>query len=106
MQQRRRPGLDGRLRDGRGNYRERDNRANGSERFDRSENPQSGDFTSNDGAPGDNPDEQMFDTFGGQGIPSDIHPPVLMPVPGAGSAHPFYLIHFPFVFSNPFPFFY
>nr|GMD17638.1 Serrate RNA effector molecule [Ipomoea batatas] len=44
---------------------------------------------------GGNPDEQMFDTFGGQGIhvagfPSDIvPPPVLMPVPGAGPLGPF-----------------
>ncbi|KAL2238503.1 UNVERIFIED_CONTAM: Serrate RNA effector molecule, partial [Sesamum indicum] len=84
---RHRPGPDNRIKDERGNRRERDYRAN--ERFDRSENPQSGDFTSsNDGPPGENPDE-MFDTFGAQGIPvahfpSDIPPPVLMPVPGAG----------------------
>lgn len=81
----------GPLKDERGNRRERDNRANGNERFDRSENPQSGDFQSNDGPDGGNCDETMFDTFGGQGIrvpppfPSDIAPPpVLMPVPGAG----------------------
>ncbi|KAL2240005.1 UNVERIFIED_CONTAM: Serrate RNA effector molecule [Sesamum indicum] len=92
--QRRRPGLDNRLKDDRGNRRERDNRTNGNERFDRSENPQSGDFANNDGASGNNPDEQMFDSFGGQGIPvaafaSDIPPPVLMPVPGAGPLGPF-----------------
>ncbi|KAI3450099.1 hypothetical protein Pfo_006764 [Paulownia fortunei] len=92
---RRRPGPDNRVKDERGNRRERDNRANGNERFDRSENPQSGDFpSSNDGAPGDNPDEPMFDTFAAQGIhvapfPSDIPPPVLMPVPGAGPLGPF-----------------
>ena len=87
---RRRPGLDNRLKDERGGRRERENRANG-ERFDRSDNPQQVDFQSNnDGAAGGNPDEPMFDTFGGQGIPvapfpSDIPPPpVLMPVPGAG----------------------
>ncbi|CAA3020859.1 serrate RNA effector molecule [Olea europaea subsp. europaea] len=84
--QRRRPGPD---------RRERDNHANGSEQFDRLENPYSGDLPSNnDGAPGSNPDEPMFDTFGGQGIPvapfhSDIPPPVLMPVPGAGPLGPF-----------------
>lgn len=82
---RRRPGLDNRMKEDRGNHRERDSQANGNERFDRSENPQSGD----DGAPGENSDEQMFDSFAGQGIPvasfpSDIPPPVLMPVPGAG----------------------
>ncbi|CAN4092551.1 unnamed protein product [Withania somnifera] len=93
---RRRPGLDGRLKDDRGNHRDRDGRANGGERFDMSDNPQSGDFQSNnDGATGENPDEEMFDTFGGQGIPvapfpSDMAPPpVLMPVPGAGPLGPF-----------------
>ncbi|GFP97579.1 serrate rna effector molecule [Phtheirospermum japonicum] len=89
--QRRRPGMDNRIKDDRGNRRERDNRANGNERFDRSENPQPGDFANNDG---NNPDEAMFDSFGGQGIPvatfaSDIPPPVLMPVPGAGPLGPF-----------------
>ncbi|KAL0288609.1 UNVERIFIED_CONTAM: Serrate RNA effector molecule [Sesamum calycinum] len=90
---RHRPGTDNRMKDERGNRRERDNRAN--ERFDRSENPQSGDFpSSNDGPPGENPDDPMFDTFGAQGIPvgpfpSDIPPPVLMPVPGAGPLGPF-----------------
>ena len=53
----------GPLKDERGNRRERDNRANGNERFDRSENPQSGDFQSNDGPDGGNCDETMFDTF-------------------------------------------
>ncbi|KAH6814266.1 C2H2 zinc-finger protein SERRATE [Perilla frutescens var. frutescens] len=92
---RRRPGLDNRMKEERGNHRERDIHANGNERFDRSENPQSGDFTTtNDGASGENPDEQMFDSFSGQGIPvasfsSDIPPPVLMPVPGAGPLGPF-----------------
>ncbi|KAL0459052.1 UNVERIFIED_CONTAM: Serrate RNA effector molecule [Sesamum latifolium] len=90
---RHRPGPDNRMKDERGNRRERDNRAN--ERFDRSENPQSGDFlSSNDGPPGENSDDPMFDTFGAQGIPvapfpSDIPPPVLMPVPGAGPLGPF-----------------
>lgn len=79
------------MRDERGGRRERDNRANGSERFDRAENTQSTDFQSNnDGPGGGNPDDQMFDAFGGQGMhvtpfPSDMAPPpVLMPVPGAG----------------------
>ncbi|GER54713.1 serrate RNA effector molecule [Striga asiatica] len=89
--QRRRPGMDNRLRDERGNRRERDGRANGNDRFDRSENPQSGDFANSDG---NNTDEPLFDSFGGQGIPvaafpSDIPPPVLMPVPGAGPLGPF-----------------
>ncbi|XP_073050862.1 serrate RNA effector molecule-like [Primulina eburnea] len=87
--QRRRPGPDGRMKDERGHLRERDNL------FDRSDEPQSGDFPSNnDGAPGNNGDEPLFDAFGGQGIavasfPSDIAPPVLMPVPGAGPLGPF-----------------
>lgn len=78
------------MRDERGHLREREDRANVNERFDRSENRQSGDFqSSNDGAPGDNPDEPMFDSFAAQHISlgpfaSDIPPPVLMPVPGAG----------------------
>lgn len=85
--QRRRLGLENRLRDDRGIRRERDNRANGGERFDRSENPQSADKDGADGGDGDDP---MYDSFGGQGIhvapfASDIPPPpVLMPVPGAG----------------------
>ncbi|KAM0069550.1 putative transcription factor C2H2 family [Helianthus debilis subsp. tardiflorus] len=79
--QRHRPGIGARLKD---NRREPDGRNNGGERFDRGENPE------NDG--GD--DEQMFDSFGGQGLhapfPSDIPPPpVLMPVPGAGPLGPF-----------------
>ncbi|KAL8483471.1 hypothetical protein ACS0TY_026237 [Phlomoides rotata] len=71
--QRRRPGPDNRVKDERGNHREG---ANGNE------NAQSG-------------DEAMFDSFGGQGgipvatFPSDVPPPVLMPVPGAGPLGPF-----------------
>ncbi|XP_057474139.1 serrate RNA effector molecule-like isoform X2 [Actinidia eriantha] len=94
--QRRRPGLESRLKDERGSRRERDNRDNGNERYDRSDKPQSMDFQSNnDGPGGGNPDELMFDSFGGQGLhvapsfPSDIPPPVLMPVPGAGPLGPF-----------------
>ncbi|KAM7497034.1 hypothetical protein LguiA_021448 [Lonicera macranthoides] len=93
---RRRLGPDNRMRDERGGRRERDNRANGSERFDRVENTQSTDFQSNNDGPGvGNPDDQMFDAFGGQGMhvapfPSDMAPPpVLMPVPGAGPLGPF-----------------
>lgn len=87
---RRRPGLDNRLKDDRGSRRDRDNRDNGNERYDRSEKPQSMDFqSSNDGPVGGNPDERMFDSYSGQGMhvapfSSDIPPPVLMPVPGAG----------------------
>ncbi|WCJ41525.1 C2H2 zinc-finger protein SERRATE (SE) [Euphorbia peplus] len=92
---RRRIGPD-RLKDDRGGRRERDNRANGGERFDRPENPQSGDFQANNDGPdgGNRGDDPMYDNFGGQGIgvasfPSDIPPPVLMPVPGAGPLGPF-----------------
>ncbi|CAN1251493.1 Serrate RNA effector molecule [Linum perenne] len=78
-----------RLKDERGNKRERENQANG-----RPENTQSGEFESNnDGADGGNPDEQMYDSAGAQGIhapfSSDMAPPVLMPVPGAGPLGPF-----------------
>ncbi|KAL8196077.1 hypothetical protein R6Q57_025077 [Mikania cordata] len=74
--QRHRPGIANRLKD---NRREHDGRSISGERFDRGENPET------DGLP----DDQMFDSFGGQGLhtpfPSDIPPPpVLMPVPGAG----------------------
>ncbi|KAF8395591.1 hypothetical protein HHK36_019541 [Tetracentron sinense] len=93
--QRRRPGSDNRLRDDRGNRREHDrvDRVNEDERYDRSENSPSRDFKSNNasGPEGGNPDEPMYDTYGGQGMhsappfSSDIPPPpVLMPVPGAG----------------------
>jgi hypothetical protein len=95
-QQRRKLGMESRLKDDRGNRRERENRANGGERFDRSDNNQSNDFPSNnDGPEGGNHDEHMFDTFDGQGMhvgafPSEIPaPPVLMPVPGAGPLGPF-----------------
>ncbi|CAH9083164.1 unnamed protein product [Cuscuta epithymum] len=87
--QRRRPGLEGRLKDDRGGRRDRSN-----ERFDRNDSSQLADFQSNNDG-GTNPDEQMYDSFGGQGIPvagfpSDIvPPPVLMPVPGAGPLGPF-----------------
>ncbi|VFQ95442.1 unnamed protein product [Cuscuta campestris] len=91
--QKQRPSLESRLKDNRGDRRERNGVLNGSETLDRSENPLSDKFSKdNDGG---NPDEQMFDSFGGHGIPvaafhSDITPPpVLMPVPGAGPLGPF-----------------
>lgn len=83
--QRRRLGLEGRLRDDRGLRRDRDGRPL------RSDNPQLSDLQSDqDGADGGSRDDSMFDNFGGQGIRvapfgSEIPPPpVLMPVPGAG----------------------
>ncbi|XP_062082361.1 serrate RNA effector molecule [Humulus lupulus] len=95
--QRRRLGVDARLKDDRGNRRDRDNRANVGERYDRFENLQESEFQSkNDGPDGGNHDESMHDSFGGQGLhvpppfASDIPtPPVLMPVPGAGPLGPF-----------------
>ncbi|KAL6966606.1 hypothetical protein U1Q18_032388 [Sarracenia purpurea var. burkii] len=93
--QRRRPGIETRLKDDRGSRRERDDRDNGNDRYDRSEKQESSDLQSNKDAVGGN-DELMFDSFGGQGMhvgppfPSDIAPPpVLMPVPGAGPLGPF-----------------
>ncbi|KAL4567553.1 hypothetical protein LXL04_023141 [Taraxacum kok-saghyz] len=92
--QRRRPGMENRLKDDRGNRRDQDGRNNGGERFD---NPESMDFQGNNeggGGGGGGDDQQMFDSYGGQGLhapfPSDIPPPpVLMPVPGAGPLGPF-----------------
>ncbi|KAL9992317.1 putative transcription factor C2H2 family [Helianthus debilis subsp. tardiflorus] len=83
--QRHRPGIANRLKD---NRREHDGRINTGERFDRGENPE------NDGGGEGHPDDQMFDSFGGQSLhtpfPADIPPPpVLMPVPGAGPLGPF-----------------
>ncbi|CAH9133174.1 unnamed protein product [Cuscuta epithymum] len=92
--QRQRPSIESRLKDDRGDQRERNGRRlNGSERFDRSENPLSENQSKDDD--GGHPDDQMFDSFAGHGIPvaafhSDIAPPpVLMPVPGAGPLGPF-----------------
>lgn len=92
--QRRRPGMENRLRDDRGNRRdhERMDRGNDGERFDRTENSPSHDRQSKPGSHEvGNHDESMYDAFSGQGMsgvgpfPSDIAPPpVLMPVPGAG----------------------
>ncbi|XP_038679513.1 serrate RNA effector molecule-like isoform X2 [Tripterygium wilfordii] len=85
----------GSLKEERGGFRVRGNRANGGERYDRAD-PQSVDFQSNnDGLDRGNPDEPMYDAFGGQemrvgaSFSSDIPPPVLMPVPGAGPLGPF-----------------
>ncbi|KAG6680546.1 hypothetical protein I3842_13G047600 [Carya illinoinensis] len=91
--QRRRLGLEGRLRDDRGNRRdhERIDRVNDGERFDRTDNSPSRDRQSKPGIlEVGNHDESMYDAFSGQGMnavgpfPSDITPPVFMPVPGAG----------------------
>ncbi|KAK9284063.1 hypothetical protein L1049_012323 [Liquidambar formosana] len=97
--QRRRPGMDNRLRDDRGNRREHDriDRVNESDRFDRTENSPSHDRQTNAaGLEVGNLDESIYDTYGGQGLsavppfPSDMPPPpVLMPVPGAGPLGPF-----------------
>lgn len=92
--QRRRLGLDNRLRDDRGIRRdhERIDRVNDGERFDRAEGSPSRDRQSKPGVlEVGNHDESMYDAYSGQGMtaigpfPSDITPPpVLMPVPGAG----------------------
>ncbi|RWR79356.1 serrate RNA effector molecule [Cinnamomum micranthum f. kanehirae] len=96
--QRRRPGLDSRLRDDRGNHREHDraDTINNDERYDRMENSPSRDYQSNTNVlEGGNPDDPMYDTYGAKGMrgasyPSDVPPPpVLMPVPGAGPLGPF-----------------
>ncbi|PWA37481.1 C2H2 zinc-finger protein SERRATE (SE) [Artemisia annua] len=81
--QRHRPGIGDRLKDDRDFRRDRNN---GGDRFDKGENPDSDD--------GGGQDDQMFDSFSGQGVhaqfPSDVPPPpVLMPVPGAGPLGPF-----------------
>ncbi|KAL5983267.1 hypothetical protein ACLOJK_017351 [Asimina triloba] len=96
---RRRPGADNRLRDeriGRRDY-EKVDRLNDEERQDRNESSPSRDLQSNTGgAEAGNPDDSMYDAYGGQGMrgappfASDIPPPpVLMPVPGAGPLGPF-----------------
>ncbi|XP_074303079.1 serrate RNA effector molecule-like [Silene latifolia] len=94
QQQRRRPGVDNRMKDDRGNRRDRDR--NNGERFERPENHQP-DFpaSDNDGQDKGNSDEPIFDNFPGQGVPvatftTDMGPPpLLMPVPGAGPLGPF-----------------
>lgn len=97
--QRRRPISDNRLRDDRSNRRdhERVDRVNDDERYDRTESSPSRDFQPNTGGlEGGNPDDPIYDGYGGQGMrgappfPSDVPPPpVLMPVPGAGPLGPF-----------------
>ncbi|KAL5719525.1 hypothetical protein ACHQM5_012286 [Ranunculus cassubicifolius] len=93
--QRRRPGIESRLRDDRGNRR--DDRVDGEDRYDRNENSPRDFQSKTDDPEGRNPDDPMYDNFGGPGIrsgpafASDIThpPPVLMPVPGAGPLGPF-----------------
>ncbi|KAG7946431.1 hypothetical protein I3843_14G038900 [Carya illinoinensis] len=96
--QRRRLGLDSRLRDDRGNRRdnERIERVTDGERFDRTENSPSHDRQSKRGILElGNHDESMYDAYSGQGMsavtpfPSDVTPPIFMPVPGAGPLGPF-----------------
>lgn len=76
-------GLEGRLRDDRGNRRdhERNDIINDGDRPDSPsrERPKALEMG--------NHDETMYDTYAGPGVPpfgSDMPPPVLMPVPGAG----------------------
>lgn len=81
-------GFEGRLRDDRGNRRdhERYDRMNGDRANSPSRERQSKALEMG------NHDETMQDTFAGPGVPpfsSDIPPPVLMPVPGAGPLGPF-----------------
>ncbi|XP_020204342.1 serrate RNA effector molecule isoform X2 [Cajanus cajan] len=84
----RRLGLEGRLRDDRGNRRDHDrnDRLNG----DRPDNSPSHERKALEMG---NHDETMYDSYAGPGVPpfaSDIPPPpVLMPVPGAGPLGPF-----------------
>ncbi|WVZ03988.1 hypothetical protein V8G54_024794 [Vigna mungo] len=84
----RRLGIEGRLRDDRGNRRDHDrnDRMNG----DRPDNSPSSERQSLEMG---NRDEAMYDSYAGPAIPpfaSDIPPPpVLMPVPGAGPLGPF-----------------
>ncbi|KAF7824812.1 serrate RNA effector molecule [Senna tora] len=88
----RRLGLEGRLRDDRGNRRDHD-RGDRINDGDRSENSPSRDRQSTALEMG-NHDEAMFDAYAGSAVPpfaSDMPPPppVLMPVPGAGPLGPF-----------------
>ncbi|XP_026396194.1 serrate RNA effector molecule-like isoform X2 [Papaver somniferum] len=100
-----------RLRDDCGNYHRKDqervDRKGGGggddERFDKTENSPSRDVQSNRIGGGGDPDELMYDTYGGAGgsglygaqFLSDLAPPppVLMPVTGAGRLGPF--VHAP-----------
>ncbi|XP_009403043.2 serrate RNA effector molecule isoform X1 [Musa acuminata AAA Group] len=88
--QRRRPLLDNRLRDERGNRRDLDRNDRDDDRHDRSDNsPRDG----NGSLEGENHEKLLYDAYGGQGLhgafPSDIPPPLLLPVPGAGPLGPF-----------------
>ncbi|XP_061344025.1 serrate RNA effector molecule-like isoform X3 [Gastrolobium bilobum] len=88
----RRLGLEGRLRDDRGNRRDHD-RSDRINDGDRTENSPSRERHSKALEMG-NHDETMYDTYAGPGVPpfaSDMPPPppVLMPVPGAGPLGPF-----------------
>ncbi|CAJ1958651.1 unnamed protein product [Sphenostylis stenocarpa] len=79
-------GLEGRLKDDRGNRRDQD-------RSDKMNGDRPDSSPSNERQMG-NHDEAMYDAYGGPGIPpftSDMPPPppVLMPVPGAGPLGPF-----------------
>ncbi|KAF7836294.1 Serrate RNA effector molecule [Senna tora] len=89
---RRRLGLEGRLRDDRGNRRdhERNDRGNDGDRPDNSPSHER-QFKAHEMG---NLDETMYDTYAGAAVPpftSDMPPPppVLMPVPGAGPLGPF-----------------
>ncbi|XP_054815277.1 serrate RNA effector molecule-like isoform X2 [Prosopis cineraria] len=87
----RRLGLEGRLRDDRGNRRDHD-RSDRVNDGDRSENSPSHDRQSKTLDMG-NHDETMYDAYSGSAVPpftADMPPPpVLMPVPGAGPLGPF-----------------
>ncbi|XP_015876193.2 serrate RNA effector molecule isoform X2 [Ziziphus jujuba] len=97
--QRRRLGLEGRLRDDRGNRRDHEwiDRINDGDRMINLENSPSRDLQlKSGGLDGGNHDVSMHDVYGGQGVggvppfASDMAPPpVLMPVPGAGPLGPF-----------------
>ncbi|KAL1300546.1 hypothetical protein HN51_045194 [Arachis hypogaea] len=88
----RRLGLEGRLRDDRGNRRDHDR----SDRINDGDRPESSPSRERQSKALEmgNHDETMYDTFAGPGVPpfaSDMPPPppVLMPVPGAGPLGPF-----------------
>ncbi|KAF3434321.1 hypothetical protein FNV43_RR25424 [Rhamnella rubrinervis] len=93
--QRRRLGLEGRLRDNRANWRDHEwiDRVNDGDRMNNMENSPSRDLQSKSGGlEGGNHDELMYDVYGSAVPPfaSDVAPPpVLMPVPGAGPLGPF-----------------
>ncbi|WJX93127.1 hypothetical protein P8452_74693 [Trifolium repens] len=85
----RRLGMEGRLRDDRGNRRdhERNDRINDGDRPDSPSHERQSKALEMG-----NHDETMYDAYAGPGVPpfsSDMPPPVLMPVPGAGPLGPF-----------------